>query len=173
MKTAKKSLEVKKNKTTAKAAKNIKAAAPQKAEKRAAPTWHDTYRPLYRSALKALANSYAPYSKFNVSSAVLTTTGKIFNGCNVENASYGGTICAERVAINKSVSEGFKKFKAILVMTKQKHAVSPCGLCGQTMLEFFSPNTPVILANNKEILGKFRMKDLYPHGFTGKQLKST
>ena len=125
---------------------------------------------LHKSALKALKHSYAPYSHFNVASAVLTANNKIYSGCNIENASYGGTICAERVAINKAVSEGQRKFKAILIMTKMKHAVSPCGLCGQTMLEFFSPDTIVYLANHKKILQTLTLRQLLPYGFTAQQM---
>jgi cytidine deaminase len=125
---------------------------------------------LFKSARKAIRYSYAPYSRFNVSSAVLTDKNKIFSGCNVENASYGGTICAERVAILKAISEGHKGIKAILVMTKKNHPVSPCGLCGQTLLEFMKSGGSIYLATSKKIIKKLTLNELLPYGFTKKQL---
>ncbi|XP_046562384.1 cytidine deaminase-like [Haliotis rubra] len=80
--------------------------------------------------------AYCPYSKFPVGAALLTADGKVFTGCNVENASYGLTICAERTAIVKAVSEGHRKFTAIAIASDMKEMIVPCGLCRQSLVEF-------------------------------------
>ncbi len=90
---------------------------------------------LIAAARTAQRNAYAPYSKFRVGAALLTDRGKVFTGVNVENASYGLTICAERVALTKAVSEGHKKFRALAVVAPSK-SLSPCGACRQVLAEF-------------------------------------
>jgi len=87
-------------------------------------------------AKKACSNAYAPYSKFNVGAALLTKNGKIFTGSNIENASYGATVCAERVAIFKAVSEGEREFESIAIYTNADKLSFPCGICRQVMIEF-------------------------------------
>jgi cytidine deaminase len=99
---------------------------------------------LIQKAVEASKESYNPYSKYRVGAALLTKDEKIISGTNIENSSYGLIMCAERVAIFKAVSEGYKDFKAIAVYTKD--GGFPCGACLQVMAEFFKPNTEIILA---------------------------
>lgn len=99
------------------------------------------------AAKKASENAHSPYSKIKVGAAILTAEGKIYSGCNVENISFGGTICAERTAILKAVSEGDRKFTALYLYTKEQW--SPCGLCLQVMSEFLSSSSIVILGSDK------------------------
>src|SRR5881296_2781589 len=93
------------------------------------------FRKLIAAAKTAQRRAHAPYSKFRVGAALLTKSGKVYTGCNVENASYGLTICAERVALAKAVSEGHRKFKAIAVVAPSG-GLSPCGACRQVLAEF-------------------------------------
>ena len=91
---------------------------------------------LLDKAEKAMAFAYAPYSRFRVGAALLTACGKIYTGCNVENASFGATNCAERTAVFKAVSEGEKSLKALAVVTSGESATGPCGICRQVLCEF-------------------------------------
>lgn len=116
-------------------------------------------------AIRAKDNAYAPYSKFKVGVALVGQSGKIFSGCNVENASYGGTICAERVAITKAVSEGEKSFFEIFISTDAKKPTPPCGLCRQVMAEFFKADTKIHIVHNNEVVETHSFKDLLPHAF--------
>ncbi|KAJ7579291.1 cytidine deaminase-like protein [Mycena floridula] len=100
---------------------------------------------LIKAAFEAKAHSYSPYSKFPVGAALLSADGKIFKGANVENASYGGTICAERTAIVKAVSEGTRSFIGLAVTTNVSSAISPCGMCRQVIREFCALEMPVFL----------------------------
>jgi len=117
--------------------------------------------------LKLLDNSYSPYSNFRVSSIVVMNDLKEFSGVNVENASYGATICAERVAITKAVSEGYKKedFKSIYIMTDSEEVNSCCFLCRQVIVEFFDSNCEVILMNKNGKEERYKVKDLCPVPF--------
>ena len=104
---------------------------------------------LLDAAQAARENSYSPYSKFKVGAAVLTSDGQLFSGTNIENSSYGLTVCAERNAIFAAASAGHRKFKALALITqklKGQKFNSPCGACRQVMSEFFSPNTPIYIA---------------------------
>ncbi len=114
-------------------------------------------------AKKAYANSYAPYSGFCVGAALLTEDGQIFLGCNIENASYGATNCAERTAIFKAVSEGYRKFDKIAVAAKDGSTAYPCGICLQVMNEFM-PDGTVILEKDNECT-EYSVKSLLPFGF--------
>jgi cytidine deaminase len=114
------------------------------------------YQELLDAAKNARKNSYSPYSKFPVGAAVLTEDGKIFTGCNVENASYGLTNCAERTAIFKAVSEGYKKFKAIAIVLDAPDYGAPCGACRQVIYEF-GPNIDVIMGT---VSGKSEVKKI-------------
>jgi len=112
----------------------------------ATPTLSDSEREsIIKAAISAKAFTYSPYSKFPVGAAFLSTSGKMITGCNVENASFGGTICAERTAIVKAVSEGIKEFKALAVTTDIPECVSPCGICRQVIREFCQPEMPILL----------------------------
>ncbi|KAJ7784684.1 cytidine deaminase-like protein [Mycena metata] len=100
---------------------------------------------LIRAAFEAKKNTHSPYSKFPVGAALLAADGTIFKGANIENASYGGTICAERTAIVKAVSDGTKSFIALAVVTDVPSALSPCGMCRQVIREFCAPDMPILL----------------------------
>lgn len=123
---------------------------------------------LIKQARLAQKNAYSPYSKFNVGAALLTKDGKIFTGCNVENASYGLTICAERVAIFKAISEGYKKFVAIAISTSSEKPTFPCGSCRQVLSEF--GNLEIYLDNDKK---NYTISDLLPYSFSQDQMKKT
>lgn len=129
----------------------------------------DVYTQLVEKAKEAMAYAYAPYSHFQVGAALLTNTDKIYTGCNVENASFGATNCAERTAIFKAVSEGEKCYKAIAIVSSSKEFTYPCGICRQVMGEFM-PNGQIILANAKGEVKVFKFKDLLPGHFTQEDL---
>ncbi|MFH1644090.1 MAG: cytidine deaminase [bacterium] len=122
------------------------------------------YEKLVKAATLARENAYAPYSKFKVGAAVLTEDGKIFTGCNVENASYGLTVCAERNAIFKAVSEGYTKFVAIAVVLDDKDCGRPCGACRQVIYEFNS-QIPVIMSNLEGKVEIESISELLPKSF--------
>ncbi|MBI3585124.1 MAG: cytidine deaminase [Nitrospinae bacterium] len=119
---------------------------------------------LIAEAKMAREKAYAPYSNFKVGAAVLTTDGKIFTGCNVENSSYGLTICAERAAIFNAVSSGYKKFTKIAVVTDSEPSASPCGACRQVMFEF-GDDIEVIMANLKGDIKIMKINELLKDGF--------
>lgn len=116
-------------------------------------------------AVAARQRAHAPYSKFKVGAALMTERGRVVVGCNIENASYGGTVCAERVAILKAVSEGDSQFSDIVIVTDADKPAFPCALCLQTMAEFFSPEVKVWIADTDRIHGMHRFKDLLPEPF--------
>lgn len=125
------------------------------------------YKELYDIALDATKNAYTPYSEFNVGAAVITEDDTIFTGVNIENASYGVTICAERTAMSKAVSEGYRKFKAIAVAAVKDGAEqisSPCGICRQFIFEFGN-DIDVIFGSDRNNLKVYKIKDLIPEGF--------
>ncbi|KAJ3222771.1 hypothetical protein HK099_001939 [Clydaea vesicula] len=131
----------------------------------------ETQDRLCSEAQKAKQNSYSPYSKFRVGAALLTKSNKIYTGCNVENASYGGTICAERTAFVKAVSEGEKTFIAIAIAADPEEFVSPCGFCRQFMREF---GTELIVyfttpSGKSEV---HTLKELLPFSFGPENLES-
>lgn len=121
-------------------------------------------------AIKQLEFSYAPYSEFKVGAVLLTKDGKFYTGCNIENAAYTPTNCAERTAIFKAVSEGERTFQAICIVGGKDGILSeyapPCGVCRQVMMEFCNPDTfQIILAISKEQYQIFTLKELLPMGF--------
>ena len=124
---------------------------------------------LIRAARKARRHAHAPYSNFRVGAALRATSGRIFGGCNVENATYGLTVCAERVAIFKAISEGERGFDAIAVVTDTDSLTSPCGACRQLIWEFCG-DVPVILANLKGKAEVIRMRELFPKPFDSSNL---
>ena len=115
-------------------------------------------------AKKAAENAYAPYSKFKVGAALLTKDGKIFTGCNVENASYGLTMCAERVAIFKAVSEGYREFEAIAIYA-EGNMPYPCGACRQVIAEFVDKKFLFIISNGDKV-ETYTLRDLLPFTFS-------
>lgn len=131
---------------------------------------------LIRRALKARENAYVPYSRYAVGAALLTGEGEIFTGCNVENASYGATNCAERTAFFKAVSEGKRRFTAIAVagglegQQPQDYAY-PCGICRQVMQEFGGDDFRVIVAKSATDYKEYRLDELLPFGFGGESIK--
>ncbi len=124
---------------------------------------------LIEAAKKAMNNAYAPYSGFKVGAAIMTEDGKIFTGCNVENASYGLSMCAERVALFKAVSEGYRRFKAIAIVADTSAPVRPCGACRQVLWEF--GDMDVIMANLGGDVDVEKLSNLIPKGFRGEYLK--
>jgi len=117
---------------------------------------------LINSAKQSMKNAYAPYSKFRVGAALLTISGKIYTGCNIENASFGLTLCAERVALFKAVSGGAKSFKSIAIVAT-KNPVYPCGACRQALYEF-APGLKIFVLEKKRI-EELALQELLPLGF--------
>lgn len=120
---------------------------------------------LVEKAREGMKNSYSPYSNFKVGAAIVTSTGEVFTGCNIENASFGGTNCAERTALFKAISEGYKRFSKIAIISDSKDYTAPCGICRQVLSEF-SLNMEVILANTNGDYIKKTLKELLPLAFT-------
>lgn len=127
---------------------------------------HDS---LVEAARQARENAHAPYSNFRVGAALHATSGRVFGGCNVENATYGLTVCAERVAIFKAISEGERGFDSIAVVTDTETLTPPCGACRQLIWEFCG-DVPVILANLKGKSETHQMRDLFPKPFDSSNL---
>ncbi len=125
---------------------------------------------LHKAAVQAQKFSYSPYSKFKVGAALLTKDNEVIFGTNVENASFGATICAERTAILKAVSEGCGQFTDIVIVTDAKTPAPPCGQCLQVMAEFLADDTKVWLGSSKKILKQYQFKDLLPKRFGPKDL---
>uniref|UniRef100_A0A486XT28 Cytidine deaminase n=1 Tax=Rheinheimera sp. BAL341 TaxID=1708203 RepID=A0A486XT28_9GAMM len=121
---------------------------------------------LQSAAQQAAAQAYAPYSKFPVGVAVLADSGQIYTGCNVENASYGGTVCAERNAIAAAIVAGERKFSALVVYTPQQMLTPPCGICRQVIAEFFTPDAPVASCNHLQQQQQWTLGELLPAAFT-------
>ena len=118
---------------------------------------------LYETAERVSDNAYAPYSGFRVGAALLAGNGRVYTGVNIENSSFGATICAERTAFVKAVSEGERDFTAIAVTVRGKESV-PCGICRQFMYEF-SPDIFIITGTGREKLDVRKLSDLLPLGF--------
>lgn len=131
---------------------------------------------LIEIAVRQLQFSYTPYSGFKVGAALLSDNGTIYTGCNIENAAYTPTNCAERTAFFKAVSEGVKDFQAICIVGGKNgnltEYAAPCGVCRQVMMEFCDPEQfDIILATGKEDYKVFKLKDLLPFGFGSENLK--
>lgn len=131
---------------------------------------------LIETALEAMKNSYAPYSGFNVGAALECGSGKVYTGCNVENAAFSPSICAERTAIAKAVSEGEREFLKIAVVGGKNGAAEklcpPCGVCRQVLAEFCPPDFEVILSDGSDIKC-IRLNELIPFSFGKANLSST
>lgn len=125
---------------------------------------------LAKEAIEAMNNAYVPYSGYKVGAALLTKSGKLYKGCNIENASYTPTVCAERVAIFKAVSEGETEFDRIAVAGGKDGKISgifpPCGVCRQVMAEFCPPEFPVILVTGEDSYETHSLSELLPFSFT-------
>jgi cytidine deaminase, homotetrameric len=125
---------------------------------------------LIEAAKDVRTRAYAPFSNFKVGASVETEDGKIYTGCNIESASFGLTVCAERVAIWKAVSEGHMKFKQVAVVVDTEELTPPCGVCRQIIWEFCG-DIPVTLANLHGESETVQMRDLLPRAFDSKFLK--
>lgn len=123
-----------------------------------------TDRELISEAVKAAKFAYAPYSKFCVGAAVECTDGSVYTGCNVENAALGATICAERVAVTKAVSEGKRAFRRIAVYADSADYCVPCGTCRQVLCEF-SPNMEILCVRSDGRYVSYNLKNLLPQAF--------
>jgi cytidine deaminase len=124
---------------------------------------------LLEAARSARLQAHAPFSHFLVGAALETKDGQIVTGCNVENATYGLTICAERVAVFKAISEGHRAFVRIAVVADTEEPTAPCGACRQILWEF-GGDLEVVLANLKVEIGRYRLKDLLPLAFDARLL---
>ena len=120
---------------------------------------------LLKLAKEAMEYSYSPYSEFKVGAAVLTGNGRVFTGCNIENSSYGATICAERTAAVKALSEGCGKFKKLAIVSSKGSFTYPCGICRQFYSEF-EDDCIVIMEDKKEGIKEIPFKELFPYGFS-------
>jgi cytidine deaminase len=123
-----------------------------------------SHSPLIAAALAARENAVAPFSNFKVGAAVQDVSGRIHTGCNVENATYGLTICAERVAIFKALSEGARQFRRVAIAADTDTLTPPCGACRQILWEFCG-DVEIVLANPRGKSETYRLKDLFPKPF--------
>ena len=115
--------------------------------------------------------AHAPYSNFSVGAALLSSDGRVFTGCNVENSTYGLSMCAERVAIFKAISEGATEIARVVVVTDHENIAPPCGGCRQLIWEFASDDTEVVLANLSGDVRTYRIRDLLPEAFDERYLE--
>ena len=119
---------------------------------------------MFQLALEAKDRAYAPYSNFKVGAALLGKNGKIHTGCNVENASYGMSVCAERVAVFKAVSDGEQVFDTIVILSDTENPITPCGACRQVLAEF-NPNIEVVMVTTTGKQKSRSLSELLPHAF--------
>lgn len=129
------------------------------------------YRLLVSKALEGRNAAYVPYSKFKVGAAVLTEDGSIYEGCNIENASYGATNCAERTAIFKAISEGYKDIRAIAIVGLENEYTYPCGICRQVIAEFATEDIKIIIAKSEDEYKVYTLEEILPEAFTKKDLQ--
>lgn len=130
---------------------------------------------LLKQAENARQNSYCPYSRFAVGAAILCDDGRVFDGCNIENAAFSPTICAERVAVAKAVSAGVRRITAVAVVgghiDQKGSACTPCGVCRQVLAEFCAPDTPVYMYDTDGGVCTRTMNELLPFGFSAADLE--
>ena len=129
------------------------------------------FEQLVIAAKEAYNIAYAPYSNFHVGAAALTTEGQIVNGCNVENASYGLTVCAERNCIAQGVIQGQRKFTELVVYTEEDVLTPPCGACRQVIVEFMAQNAKVYAVNHAGEVKLWSVAELLPDAFTPENLQ--
>lgn len=130
----------------------------------------DTIKNMINLAIEQIKYSYAPYSDFKVGAVLMSKTGKLYTGCNIENAAYTPTNCAERTAFFKAISQGEREFRGICIVGgkggKIEEMTAPCGVCRQVMMEFCNPETfEIILAVNENNYKIFKLKEMFPLGF--------
>ena len=124
---------------------------------------------LIAEAKNAMQNSYSPYSKFKVGAALLSDSGEIFKGCNIENASYGATICAERTAVFNAVSQGVTHFSKLAIVSVNGEPTFPCGICRQVLCEFMDKSALILIEQGDEV-AEYTLEELLPYSFTGEML---
>jgi cytidine deaminase len=129
------------------------------------------HKTLVSRARAAKKFSHSPYSRFRVGAALITSSGKVYTGCNIENSSYGLTVCAERTALFKAVSEGETSFKAIAIASDEKTATPPCGACRQVIMDL-AGDIDVILSEGNGSFTTLKVTELLPYPFGGKNLKN-
>jgi len=135
-------------------------------------TIHDLeIKNLLRMANDAMDRSYAPYSGYHVGACLKGVSGAYYLGCNIENASFSPTNCAERTALFKAVSEGERQFEALAVISNGEQTTLPCGVCRQVLTEFCDPDMPVICANRTGKFQIYSLGELLPHAFTPEGMK--
>ncbi len=131
---------------------------------------------LVKLACKAAQRAYVPYSHYHVGAALLTKSGKVYLGCNIENAAYTPTNCAERTAFFKAISEGEREFEAIAIVgglnMDFKDFAPPCGVCRQVMQEFCGPDFKIYLGKNNDEIAEYTLSDILPLGFTPENLQN-
>lgn len=125
---------------------------------------------LIKIAKSAMNNAYVPYSKFRVGAAIETIDGKVYTGCNIENASFGGTNCAERTALFKAISEGNRKFTKIAIISDSSDYTYPCGICRQVLSEW-GLNIDIIVANCNEEYKIHKLSEILPYAFTNENME--
>ena len=129
-----------------------------------------TKQELCALAIKSMGNAYSPYSNYRVGAALLCGNGKVYTGCNIENASYGATVCAERTAIFKAVSDGERDFSMLAVAGGTDKEISdkflPCGICRQVMAEFCKPDFTVLVVTGENSYKEFTLSELLPNAFS-------
>jgi cytidine deaminase len=130
------------------------------------------FKELVKAALEVKRNSYSPFSKFRVGAALLCKDGRIFTGCNIENSSYGLTICAERVAIFNAISSGASEFTTIAIISDARDITPPCGACRQVLSDLAS-DIDIIMVDCKNRNIVLKLSSLLPFAFTGKNLKKS
>ncbi|MBR4113518.1 MAG: cytidine deaminase [Anaerotignum sp.] len=129
-----------------------------------------TDKELVMLAKEAMQFAYAPYSNFKVGAALLSKDGQVFKGCNIENAAYGPSNCAERTAMFKAISEGVREFEKIAVVASSGDYASPCGICRQVLFEFM-PDGKVILDSDEKGMITYTVRELLPLGFSNEDIK--
>ncbi len=135
-------------------------------------TIHDLeIKNLLRMANEAMDRAYAPYSGYRVGACLKGVSGAYYLGCNIENASFTPTNCAERTALYKAVSEGERKFEALAVISTGEQTTLPCGVCRQVLVEFCEPDMPVICANRNGKFQIYELGELLPHAFSPEAMK--
>lgn len=128
------------------------------------------YKELVNHAIRAKENAYVPYSHFRVGAAILTNDGEIYTGCNIENASFGGTNCAERTALFKAISEGKRDFKCIAIVSDSPDYTYPCGICRQVLSEFGN-DLEILVAKSNGDYKVHSFKEILPYAFTSEELE--
>lgn len=130
-----------------------------------ATTKNDPVQTLTNLAIDAQSKSYSPYSKFKVGAAIQTSSGQYYAGCNVENASYPESQCAEATAIGNMISQGDSHIEQVVIVSPNENPLPPCGGCRQKLAEFSQPNTPIHLVTSEGDVTTYTMHELLPHGF--------